>query len=49
MILDHGVSPYWNSLNASARPGLVAPILDWTAGSGRGGAAEATAARAVNG
>ncbi len=30
MVLDHGVSPYWNSLDANSRPGLVAPILDWT-------------------
>ncbi len=30
MILDHGVSPYWNSLNASSRPGVIAPILDWS-------------------
>ena len=27
--LDHGVSPFWNSLNASNRPGVVAPILPW--------------------
>lgn len=30
IILDHGVSPYWNSLDARSRPGLIAPILDWT-------------------
>jgi hypothetical protein len=29
--LDHGVSPFWNSLNASSRPGVVAPILPWEA------------------
>jgi lipopolysaccharide transport system ATP-binding protein len=29
LILDHGVSPFWNSLSASNRPGLVAPILRW--------------------
>ena len=29
IILDHGVSAYWNSLDASSRPGLIAPILDW--------------------
>ena len=29
VILDHGKSPYWNILDASNRPGLVAPILDW--------------------
>jgi lipopolysaccharide transport system ATP-binding protein len=31
IVLDHGVSPYWNSLSANARPGLIAPILDWKA------------------
>jgi lipopolysaccharide transport system ATP-binding protein len=29
LLLDHGVSPLWNSLSASSRPGLVAPILRW--------------------
>jgi lipopolysaccharide transport system ATP-binding protein len=29
LMLDHGVSPFWNSLSASNRPGLVAPILRW--------------------
>ena len=29
MNLTHGMSPLWNSLNEGARPGLVAPILDW--------------------
>lgn len=29
VVLDHGISPYWNSLDASSRPGLIAPILDW--------------------
>lgn len=29
IILDHGVSPYWNSLDATSRPGVIAPILDW--------------------
>ena len=28
--LSHGVSPLWNSLSEANRPGLVAPILDWT-------------------
>ena len=30
MLLDHGSSPLWNSLDASNRPGLTAPILQWT-------------------
>jgi lipopolysaccharide transport system ATP-binding protein len=29
VILDHGVSPFWNSLNASSRPGVIAPIFRW--------------------
>jgi len=29
LMLDHGVSPFWNSLSGSNRPGLVAPILQW--------------------
>ncbi len=29
LLLDHGVSPLWNSLSGSNRPGLVAPILLW--------------------
>ncbi len=29
LMLDHGVSPFWNSLSGSNRPGLVAPILRW--------------------
>jgi lipopolysaccharide transport system ATP-binding protein len=29
VVLDHGVSPFWNSLSASTRPGLTAPILPW--------------------
>ena len=28
--LSHGVSPLWNSLSEASRPGVVAPILDWT-------------------
>ena len=28
--LRHGVSPFWNSLSEKNRPGLVAPILDWS-------------------
>jgi lipopolysaccharide transport system ATP-binding protein len=27
--LTHGVSPLWNALTESSRPGLIAPILDW--------------------
>ncbi|MGD0237326.1 MAG: ABC transporter ATP-binding protein [Syntrophorhabdales bacterium] len=30
LILDHGVSPLWNSLGAHNRPGIVAPILQWS-------------------
>ncbi len=30
VIVDHGVSPFWNVLNGHNRPGLVAPILDWS-------------------
>jgi lipopolysaccharide transport system ATP-binding protein len=33
MNLRHGVSPLWNSMTEAARPGLVAPILDWETGS----------------
>ena len=29
MLLDHGASPLWNSLNSRSRPGLTAPILQW--------------------
>jgi lipopolysaccharide transport system ATP-binding protein len=29
IVLDHGVSPYWNSLDGNTRPGMIAPILDW--------------------
>jgi len=29
LMLDHGVSPFWNSLSGANRPGLVAPILRW--------------------
>lgn len=31
VVLDHGVSPLWNSLDGSSRPGKVAPILKWKA------------------
>jgi hypothetical protein len=27
--LDHGRTPYWASLNAQTRPGLIAPLLKW--------------------
>lgn len=30
-VLDHGVSPFWNSLTAGSRPGLVAPVHPWQA------------------
>jgi lipopolysaccharide transport system ATP-binding protein len=29
VILDHGVSPFWNSLDAASRPGVIAPIFKW--------------------
>ncbi len=29
LVLDHGVSPFWNSLGNS-RPGVVAPVFQWT-------------------
>jgi lipopolysaccharide transport system ATP-binding protein len=29
VILDHGVSPLWNSLSGQARPGTISPILSW--------------------
>ncbi|HEX7997144.1 MAG TPA: polysaccharide ABC transporter ATP-binding protein [Pyrinomonadaceae bacterium] len=29
VILDHGVSPFWNTLNSSTRPGVIAPIFNW--------------------
>jgi lipopolysaccharide transport system ATP-binding protein len=31
VVLDHGVSPFWNSLNARNRPGIISPILEWSA------------------
>jgi hypothetical protein len=29
VILDHGVSPFWNALDNRNRPGTIAPILQW--------------------
>jgi lipopolysaccharide transport system ATP-binding protein len=29
IILDHGVSPFWSSLDSRSRPGVIAPILRW--------------------
>jgi len=29
IVLDHGVSPYWNVLDRHNRPGLISPILEW--------------------
>lgn len=29
MLLDHGVSPLWNTMTARTRPGLVSPLLEW--------------------
>lgn len=29
IIVDHGVSPYWNNLNKHIRPGLIAPVFNW--------------------
>ena len=28
--LRHGVSPLWSSISEKNRPGLIAPVLDWT-------------------
>jgi hypothetical protein len=30
VVLDHGVSPYWNTLDYNSRPGVISPILNWT-------------------
>ena len=30
LVLDHGVSPLWNSLTGHSRPGVVAPIFRWS-------------------
>ncbi|MBW1999563.1 MAG: ABC transporter ATP-binding protein [Deltaproteobacteria bacterium] len=29
VVLDHGVSPFWNALDGTSRPGCVAPIFKW--------------------
>ena len=29
VMLDHGVSPFWNALDSRNRPGIIAPILTW--------------------
>jgi len=29
VMLDHGISPFWSSLNHHNRPGVIAPILKW--------------------
>ncbi len=29
IILDHGLSPFWNSLDGRNRPGVIAPIFKW--------------------
>ena len=29
VVLDHGVSPLWNVLNGSNKPGVIAPIFTW--------------------
>jgi lipopolysaccharide transport system ATP-binding protein len=29
VVLDHGVSPFWSSLDSRSRPGIIAPILTW--------------------
>ena len=31
VVLDHGVSPFWNVLTDRNRPGVVAPIFSWYA------------------
>jgi hypothetical protein len=30
VILNHGVSPFWSTLDAKTRPGIIAPILKWS-------------------
>lgn len=30
VVLDHGDSPFWNVLDKTTRPGIIAPILEWT-------------------
>ncbi len=30
IVLNHGQSPYWNSLDEKSRPGVIAPILEWS-------------------
>jgi lipopolysaccharide transport system ATP-binding protein len=29
VVLDHGLSPFWNALDGRSRPGVVAPIFKW--------------------
>jgi lipopolysaccharide transport system ATP-binding protein len=29
LALNHGISPYWNSLSHKSRPGIIAPLFDW--------------------
>src|SRR5262249_36264478 len=29
VVLDHGVSPLWNSLDSRSRPRFIAPIFAW--------------------
>ena len=29
LLLDHGVSPFWNDLTERNRPGIIAQIFDW--------------------
>jgi hypothetical protein len=31
VVLGHGISPLWNSLDRRSRPGTIAPILQWQA------------------
>ena len=31
VVLDHGLSPFWNVLDGTNRPGVVAPIFKWYA------------------
>jgi lipopolysaccharide transport system ATP-binding protein len=45
VVLDHGVSPYWNSLDANSRPGVVAPILVWKAVAVENGVSSAACVR----
>jgi lipopolysaccharide transport system ATP-binding protein len=29
LVLDHGISPFWSSLDSRSRPGIIAPVFTW--------------------